>query len=388
MARKPTYRELEQTVRDLRKEATRRKRAEKELNTIRTALDSAASGVIITDKKGIIKYANSALLRMFEYESRKEIIEKHVTELLAIQGDHRFSDIKAIIDKSTGDTEEFEALRRDGTIFHVEVSTSRIADNEGRDVGRMASFVDITHRKHMEEALKESSEKTKLFAYSVSHDLKSPAIGLYGLTKRLYKDYAGILDQKGQKYCEQILKSAEQIASLVEQINIFISAKEVPLTIERFDLKEVLQVIREEFSTELSIREIRWSEPDHIPGINADRLSMIRVLRNLVDNALKYGGEALSEINIGYKESGESFILSIKDNGIGLKKQNSYQDIFAPFIRRKTSKGIQGSGLGLNIVREIAERHGGQIWLETGKERGITFYVSIPRCVEGLPRQA
>ena len=117
-------------------------------------------------------------------------------------------------------------------------------------------------RKQMERALQKSSEKIKLFAYSVSHDLKSPAIGLYGLTKRLYKDYADILDEKGKKYCEQILKTAEQIAALVEQINIFISTKEAPLTIERLALKEVLQVIREEFSSQLSIRKIRWSEPD------------------------------------------------------------------------------------------------------------------------------
>jgi PAS domain S-box-containing protein len=385
MSRKPTYTELEQTVRDLRKEATQRKRAEEELNTVRTALNSAASGVIITDKKGSIKYANPAFVRMFGHESEKDVVGKYSTELLAIQGGHRFSDIEATIDKSKGDTEEVQALRKDGSLFHVEVSTSSIGDNLRHDVGRIISFVDITDRKQMEEALREGSEKIKLFAYSVSHDLKSPAIGLYGLTKRLYKAYAGILDEKGQKYCEQILKSAEQIAALVEQINLFISAKEVPLSIERFELKEVLRVIREEFSTELSIREIKWSEPDDIPRINADRLSMIRALRNLVDNALKYGGEALSEINIGYRESGESRILSVKDNGIGLKEQNAHQNIFAPFIRRKTSKGIEGSGLGLNIVREIAEKHGGQVWLEPGHERGITFYVSIPKNLQLSP---
>jgi signal transduction histidine kinase len=188
-----------------------------------------------------------------------------------------------------------------------------------------------------------------------------------------------MLDEKGQKYCEQILKAAEQIAALVEKINVFISAKEAPLTIERLELKELFQVIREEFSPQLSIREIRWLEPDNIPEIKADRLSIIRALRNLVDNALKYGGEALSEISIRYKESGESQILSIKDNGIGLKETDHHQDIFAPFIRRKTSKGIEGSGLGLSIVREIAEKHGGKVWLEPGQERGITFYLSIPK---------
>ena len=173
--------------------------------------------------------------------------------------------------------------------------------------------------------------------------------------------------------------AAEEIAALVEQINVFISTKEAPLNIEKLTLKEVLQVIREEFSSQLSIREIRWSEPDYIPEIKADRLSIIRALRNLVDNALKYGGEALSAIDIKYEESAESHILSIKDNGIGLEEQDSHQDIFGPFIRRKTSKGVQGSGLGLTIIREIAEKHGGDVWLELGQERGITFYLSISK---------
>jgi len=230
-----------------------------------------------------------------------------------------------------------------------------------------------------EKALEESSKKLKFFAYSVLHDLKSPLIGLYGLTKRLQKDYADTLDKKGQMYCEQILKTAEQIAALVEQINVFIATKEAPMTVEKLRPKEILQMIKEEYSAQLSIREIRWSEPDNIPEINADRLSIIRAFRNIIDNAMKYGGETLSEINIKYRESGKFHIFSIKDNGIGLKDQAPHEDIFAPFIRSKTSKGIKGSGLGLSILREISERHGGEVWLEIGRERGITFYISISK---------
>jgi PAS domain S-box-containing protein len=185
MSRKPTYEELKQVVKDLNKESTERRLVEEELNVVYAALNSAASGVMITDKKGSIKYANPTFLRMFEYEFEKQVTGKYADELFAHQGRRRFTDIESIIDKSKGETEIFPALRKDGTIFHVEVSTSGITDNEGHDVGRMASFVDITERKQMEEALKEGSEKIRLFAYSVSHDLKSPAIGLYGLTKRL-----------------------------------------------------------------------------------------------------------------------------------------------------------------------------------------------------------
>jgi len=388
MSTKPTSEELKHVVKDLNKESTKRRLVEEELNIVYAALNSAASGVMITDKKGSIKYANPAFRRMFEYEFEKQVTGKCADELFTTQEGRRFIDMESIIDKSKGETEIFPALRKDGTIFHVEVSTSSITDNEGQDVGRMASFVDITERKQMEEALKEGSEKIRLFAYSVSHDLKSPAIGLYGLTKRLHEDYSDILDEKGQRFCEQILKTAEQIAALVGQINVFISTKEAPLTVERLELKEILQVIREGFSPQLSIREIRWSEPGYIPEIKADRLSIIRALRNLVDNALKYGGEALSEIDIKYKESSESHILSVKDNGIGIKEQDNHQDVFGPFIRRKTSKGIEGSGLGLSIVREIAEKHGGEVWLEPGQDRGITFYVSIPKYLQLSPLYA
>jgi PAS domain S-box-containing protein len=385
MNTEPTYEELKQVVQDLNKESTKRRLVEEELNIVYTALNSAAHAVMITDEKGSIKYANPAFLRMFEYEFEKQVRGKYADKLFANQEGRRFIDIESIIDKSKGETEIFPALRKDGTVFHVEVSTSSITDNDGNDVGRMASFVDITERKQMEEALNEGSEKIRLFAYSVSHDLKSPAIGLYGLTKRLHKDYSDVLDEKGLRYCEQILKTAEQIAALVGQINVFISTKEAPLTIVRLDLKEVFQVIREEFSSQLSIRGIRWSEPDYIPQIKADRLCMIRALRNLVDNTLKYGGEALSEINIGHEEVRESHILSVKDNGIGMKEQGNHQDVFGPFIRRRTSKGVEGSGLGLTIVRQIAEKHGGEVWLEPGQDRGITFYISIPKYLQLSP---
>jgi signal transduction histidine kinase len=62
-----------------------------------------------------------------------------------------------------------------------------------------------------------------------------------------------------------------------------------------------------------------------------------------------------------------------------LRGEDSRVNIFSPFIRKKTSRGIQGSGLGLNILKEIADKHGGEVWLEPGLESGITFYLSIPK---------
>jgi PAS domain S-box-containing protein len=166
----------EQGVEGLKEHSMERKRLEEELYVVYAALNSAASGIVITDKKGNIQYANPAFLRMFDYESEKEVTGKYAPELFAPQEGRRFDDIEAIIDKSKGETEEVHLLRKDGTIFHVEVSTSIITDNEGHDVGRMASFADITERNQIEKALRESSEKIRLFAYSVSMLLQNGCI--------------------------------------------------------------------------------------------------------------------------------------------------------------------------------------------------------------------
>ena len=92
-------------------------------------------------------------------------------------------------------------------------------------------------------------------------------------------------------------------AALAENINVYISTKEAPLNIEKVRLQEILQMIKDEFSTQLSIREIKWFQPESVPDMKVDRLSILRALRNLVDNALKYGGDELSEIRIGYEPS-------------------------------------------------------------------------------------
>jgi light-regulated signal transduction histidine kinase (bacteriophytochrome) len=239
-------------------------------------------------------------------------------------------------------------------------------------------ILDITDRKQMEEALAKSAEKIKFFAYSVSHDLKSPAAAIYGLTKRLNERYRYSLDEKGRRYCDQILRASLHVGALIEKINAYIEAQEAVLKVEETDLKEILQIIREEFSPRLTIRQIQWLEPETIPKIKADKLSILRVFRNLVDNALKYGGQSLSEIRIGYQGSDDFHIISVSDNGAGIRGDD-YESLFVAFRRNDTSKAVEGAGLGLAIVSEIAERHSGKVWAEPGKDNGTTFYISLSK---------
>ncbi len=238
--------------------------------------------------------------------------------------------------------------------------------------------VEIAERRRAEEALRTSAEKMKMFAHSVVHDLKSPAVGIHGLTRLLQRKYGKHLDEKGKSICDQILKTSAQLAVLVEEINTYLAAKEVPLKLEEVDPKEILGIMKEEFSTRLTLRQVAWVEPDALPSVRADRLSFLRIFRNLVDNALKYGGAELSEIRIGYQEPDRRHVFSVSDDGVGVRKESSLK-IFKPFERGRNSQGVEGTGLGLNIVKEIAERHGGVVWVESGPEAGTAFFVAISK---------
>jgi signal transduction histidine kinase len=122
----------------------------------------------------------------------------------------------------------------------------------------------------------------------------------------------------------------------------------------------------------------RLSDRDAMAEVRADRLSLLRVFRNLFDNALKYGGDRLSEIRLGYEESGDCHIFSVHDNGVRVKTED-LERIFGLFQRNSTSMGIDGSGLGLAIVKEAEERHHGSVWVESESGGGSTFFFSISK---------
>jgi len=105
---------------------------------------------------------------------------------------------------------------------------------------------------------------------------------------------------------------------------------------------------------------------------------VLRSFTNSIDNALKYGGESLMRISIGYDDSESLHIFSVTDNGKGLKKQDS-DKIFGQFQRHETSKGVEGEGPGLTIVKEIAEQHDGKAWIGPAAGKGTAFYVSVSK---------
>ncbi len=226
--------------------------------------------------------------------------------------------------------------------------------------------------------LTEQKGAIQFFAYTASHDLKSPAVGIYGLTQRLQKQHGAALGPKGQETCHQILKAATRIETLVSEINTFIAAKEAPLRLEVVDMGELVESVRRDFSERMAERGVKWLRPHDLPKFRGERLGLSRLLQNLLDNALKYGGPKLSRLELVAREEEAAYVFGLADDGAGLDPEAA-KNIFQAFQRGESSRGTEGTGLGLAIVSEVAQRHGGQVWLESQPGKGACFYFSVAK---------
>jgi PAS domain S-box-containing protein len=342
----------------------------------RNVVERSNDGIVII-QDGVIKYANPSLARMTGYNADEAIDTPFTNYIDPGEVEEAVEQYRRRMAGEELPARYERGLRhKNGGRIDTEIDAAVITYRD--KPANLVIIRDITERKRAEEALKKSSEQIKLLAYSVSHDLKNPAIGICGLTKLLHKHYRDILDEKGKNYCDNILKASEQIAELVGNINIYISTKEMPLSIETVQPRELLQMVRDEFSAQLDVHQIRWLQPENMPEIKADRLSMLRVLRNLVENALKHGGDDLTEIGIEYEGSDEFHILSVSNDGVPIMLEDP-GSLFRPFQRHEASQGVEGTGLGLAIVKDLAEQHGGMVQVESGSEKGVTFRIFISR---------
>jgi hypothetical protein len=348
----------------------------------RSIYETAPLAFVVWDKNYRITDWNKTAEQMFGW-SAKEVLGRNFFDFLIPDGERKqVKDVTdALIQGTMSKRSINENKTRDGRTIICEWNNSVLTDDEDRPEMVLSLALDITDKLKAEQVAKESTENIKRFAYTIVHDLKSPAASMHGLVNLLTKKYGDVLDDKARLYCEQIIRVAEQINTLVENINVYIKTREVPRHIEPVPLKEVLALIKDEFAPQFTSRGIEWSEPEALPTIRADRTELRRVFRNFIDNALKYGGDKLGKISIGYTEDPNHHILSVADNGVGMKEED-VEGIFDTFTRGSDRNNVSGSGLGLAIVKEIAEKFGGKAWADFKYGEGATFHISIRKNLE------
>jgi signal transduction histidine kinase len=243
--------------------------------------------------------------------------------------------------------------------------------------GYMLVLRDITRFKQLNRNQSE-------FMRIVSHDLRSPLTSMQGFASMLEQGLVGELNEKQSQFVEKILSGITQITALVD--NIQDAGRFDPetgfyeMTRSQCDLAEIVQRIVSSHLVPAEKQELGITvhvDPD-VPIINADVNMLERAITNLVDNAIKYTPNG-GKIEVAVRMRDEGVVLSVKDTGLGISAENQKQ-LFQRHVRisRQEFKKIKGSGLGLFIVRSVAQRHGGDAWVESVEGQGTTFFFSIP----------
>ncbi len=216
------------------------------------------------------------------------------------------------------------------------------------------------------------------FTYSVSHSLKSPLRGIDGYSRLLLTDHADNLSEEAHEFLQAIRRGTRQMHQLIEDTLTFSRLQRHKTTAHPIDIREIAETVVDGYREEINARgvSVDLTLPDMIAC--ADRHELIIVIRNFLENALKFTRDtAAPAIEIGGRETEDSCILWVKDNGIGFDMK-FHDRIFDMFQRLHRPEEYTGTGIGLVIVKKAAEKMGGRAWAESAISKGATFFIEIP----------
>lgn len=228
------------------------------------------------------------------------------------------------------------------------------------------------------EELEIAYNELEAFSYTVSHDLNAPLRKIDMFIDQYQGKRDAVIDDDGRRTFEKIVANTNKMRQLIADLLAFSQLGKKELVKSEVNMKEMVQHIIDEQKHLDERRTIEYKLCD-IPNAIADEITLNQVWTNFVSNALKYSkNSAITRIEICSKDSGDSVVYYIKDNGVGFDMKH-YDKLFAAFQRLHTQKEFDGTGVGLAIVHRIIARHGGHVWAESVPDQGATFYFSLPK---------
>jgi signal transduction histidine kinase len=232
-------------------------------------------------------------------------------------------------------------------------------------------------RETLIEELEAKNAELERFTYTVSHDLKSPLITIRGFLGFLQEDATAGDAQRMRRDIAHITTATDKMQWLLNDLLELSRIGRLMNPPEEIHFEEIVREALETVSGRLNAQKVRVKIAADRHLLHGDRQRLREVFENLLDNAIKYlSSQPAPEITIGIRSAGGEAIYYVKDNGIGLAPQ--YQEkIFGLF--EKLDPAVEGTGVGLAIVKRIIEVHGGRIWVESkGIGCGSTFCFTLP----------
>jgi PAS domain S-box-containing protein len=361
-------------------EAESREVAEK----IRAIFESINDGITITDLQGNITDTNQAVLKIHGYENRDELIGQSAFTLIA-ERDHSTAMENLQLTRARGNSGllEYTFLKKNSKEFAGELNAVLIEDEAGNPTGFVALTRDISHRKQAEaerealiKQLEEKNTELENFTYTVSHDLKAPLITVGGFLGYLEEDVRDGDVERVKQDIERINEAIKKMNRLLNELLELSRIGRMMNSPEDVPFEEIVREALEKVQGQLSSSKIKVKVEENLPVVNGDRIRLVEVVQNLVDNAIKFTGNQPSpQIEIGVRQVGDENVIFVKDNGIGIDSEH-HETVFGLFD--KLDPNADGTGIGLALVKRIVEVHEGRIWVESELGKGATFCFTLP----------
>ncbi len=254
---------------------------------------------------------------------------------------------------------------------------------DGKVLSVIASAMNITERKRMEEELKlrsaelqATNKELEAFSYSISHDLRAPLRAIDGFTRIIAEDFKGAFPPEANPYFQHIADASAQMGQLIDDMLRLSRITRVELRRFPVDLSELAALIVSDLRSREPSRKIKISIETGLATTGDERLLRV-ALENLLNNAWKFTGKTENaHIKVGQTLQGDAHVFYIKDNGVGFDMTYS-EKLFGAFQRLHTVDEFPGTGIGLAIVQRVINKHGGQIWVESEPDKGATFYFTL-----------
>lgn len=354
----------------------------RERNKVQAIIQSIGDVVFVVNADGVIQLFNESASRLSGV-SQKDAIGKSYSEILKFRYEGSQREVIGFIDRvekmgtSISGEHELVLVNRDGDQIPVAYSASPIRGEGGMD-GVVVVLRDTTNEREIDRL------KTE-FVSIASHQMYTPLMGTKWFLELLLRGKVGPIPPEQRKCLDQVSASNDRIISIVEDLlfasnvgagNKYTVVKEsadiVPLVDEA--VKQNIDLIEKNKISILKSEDF----PDHFTA-SVDVQMMKRILYNIISNACKYS-KPLGTVELGFDLSAkESLVFYVKDSGYGIPRRQQSR-IFERFFRADNvvTKVNEGTGLGLFIIKTLAEAHGGKLWFESVENVGTTFYLSIP----------
>lgn len=355
------------------------------IEAFRLATEWSPAGMVLIDRQHRIRLVNAELERRFDY-SREELLGEPF-DVLVPESAARHRNLvdqffEAPTSRAMDPNREVMGRRKDGSLFPVEVGLTPVPSRDGTLV--LAAIVDVSELRRALEDLKDRSQELERsnndlthFANVASHDLQEPLRAVLSFAQLLADRYKGQLDERGDRYIEFIVGSAQRMRALIHELLVFSSLESGEHTFEPIELGAALQAAREALSDAIAETGATIETSGPLPLVRGELANLTRLFQNLIANAIKYRRDVPLHIHVAVERQDNLWCLSVADNGVGF--ENKYKEsIFAMFQRLQVSGAQRGSGLGLAIARRIVEQHGGAIWAEGRPDEGATFWFTLP----------